>query len=39
MNIGQIKSRGATVIVITNVPDIGKQVPIDQIDFLIEIFP
>lgn len=39
MNIGQMKDRGATVIVVTNLKDIGKQVSLDRIDFLIEIYP
>ena len=38
-NILQVKERGATVIVITNLVDIYKEVMPEKIDFLIQIFP
>tara|TARA_B110000285_G_C15114011_1_gene612935 strand:+ start:2127 stop:2459 length:333 start_codon:yes stop_codon:yes gene_type:complete len=39
MNILQIKDRGATVTVITNVKDINTKVDITKIDHLIQVFP
>lgn len=39
MNILQVKERGATVTVVTNLKDIGKVCDASKIDFLIQIFP
>ena len=38
-NILQVKERGATVIVITNLTNIFTEVMPSKIDFLIQIFP
>jgi len=38
-NILQVKERGATVIVLTNLPDIYKVIGPEKIDHLIKVFP
>lgn len=38
-NILQVKERGATCIVLTNLPDIYKLVKEEKIDFLIQLSP
>ena len=38
-NILQVKERGATVIVLTNIPDIYKHVKNEKIDYLIQLVP
>ena len=38
-NILQVKDRGATVIVLTNLKDISTKVNLASIDHLIELFP
>jgi glucosamine 6-phosphate synthetase-like amidotransferase/phosphosugar isomerase protein len=38
-NILQVKERGATVIVITNLTNIESEISISKIDFLVQIFP
>lgn len=38
-NILQVKERGATVIVLTNLPNIYTRIGKEKIDYLIQIFP
>ena len=38
MNILQVKERGATITVVTNLKDIFKHIPQQKIDFLIEVW-
>jgi hypothetical protein len=38
-NILQVKERGATVIVLTNLPDIYTVIGQEKIDYLVKIYP
>ena len=38
-NILQVKERGATTVVVTNLPDISKHIELSKLDFVVQLPP